>query len=49
MAYRSSDPFTGGTHASLVARGTEVAGFAGEGEQPLIKLKETEIIKIFLL
>lgn len=31
MTYRSRDPFTGGTHASLLARGTEVAGFAGEG------------------
>jgi hypothetical protein len=36
MAYRSGDPFAGGSHASLVARGTEVAGFAGEGEQPLM-------------
>ena len=36
MAYRSSDPFADGSHASLVARGTEVAGFAGEGEQPLM-------------
>ena len=36
MAYRSGDPFAGGSHASLVARGTEVAGFTGEGEQPLM-------------
>ena len=36
MAYGSRDPFTGGAHASLVASRTEVAGFAGEGEQPLM-------------
>ena len=36
MTYGSCDPFTGGSHASLVARGTEVAGFTGEGEQPLM-------------
>ena len=32
MAYRSGDPFTGGTHATLMASGTKVASFAGEGE-----------------
>lgn len=32
MTYRSSDPFTGGSHASLMASGTEVASLAGEGE-----------------
>jgi hypothetical protein len=32
VAYRTHDPFTGGSRASLVARRTEVAGFAGEGE-----------------
>lgn len=36
MAYRSGDPFAGGSHASLVARWTEVASFTGEGEQPLM-------------
>ena len=36
MTYRSRDPFTGGSHASLMARRTEVAGFTGEGEQPLM-------------
>jgi hypothetical protein len=32
MAYRSGDPFTGGTHATLMTSGTKVASFAGEGE-----------------
>lgn len=32
MADRSSDPFTGGSHASLMASGTEVTSLAGEGE-----------------
>ena len=36
MAYGTADPFTGGSHATLVTRGTEVASFAGEGEQPLM-------------
>jgi hypothetical protein len=36
MTYRSRDPFTGGSHASLMASGTKVASFAGEGEQPLM-------------
>ena len=31
MADRSRDPFTGGSHASLMAGRAEVAGFAGEG------------------
>ncbi len=36
MTYRSRDPFTGGSHASLMASGTKVAGLAGEGEQPFM-------------
>lgn len=32
MTYRTCDPFTGGSHATLVTRRTEVASFAGEGE-----------------
>ena len=36
MTYRSRDPFTGGSHASLMASGTEVASLAGECEQPLM-------------
>ena len=31
-----SDPLAGGSHASLMARGAEVAGLAGEGEQALV-------------
>jgi hypothetical protein len=36
MTYRSRDPFTGGSHASLMASRTEVASFAGEGEKALM-------------
>ena len=33
MADGGGDPFAGGTDAALVARGTEMPGFAGEGEE----------------
>ena len=36
MTYRSRGPVASGTNASLVAGRTEVAGLAGEGEQPLM-------------
>ena len=36
MADVGSDPLAGGAHASLMARGAEVAGLAGEGEQALV-------------